>query len=195
MLLCDRHVERRAASHHTDRLAELPAESVGLVLGCAEILPNGRTNAYFTARIEAAADLYHSGKCRLLLLSGDNSRRDYDETAAMFAALRARGVPSESMARDHAGFDTLDSILRAREVFGLDRIIVVSQKFHNERAIAIARHHGIVAHGWNARDVVSRGGLRTRIREKFARVKTVLDLHVLGSGPKFLGPKVTLLET
>ncbi len=192
VLLCDRHIGRTAAGHHTDRIDEVPATHAALVLGCAETLANGRTNRYFTARMDAAARLYHAGKCRHLLVSGDNGREDYDETAAMAAALVARGVPEARIVRDHAGFATLDSVVRAREVFGLGSFVVVSQRFHNERALYIARHHGIDALGWNAADVSRRYGLKTRIRESLARVKTMLDLHLLHSGPKYLGPKIAV---
>ncbi len=192
IFLCDRQVERSSFGRHTDRLDELPSLPVALVLGCSATVDGDRPNLYFTRRMDAAARLYHAGKCRLLLVSGDNGRKDYDEPSRMAAALVERGVPEGAIARDYAGFDTLDSVLRAREVFGLESFIVVSQAFQNERAIHIARHHGIDAWGWNAADVSLGGGLRTRLREKLARVKTLCELHLLNSGPKYLGPKIAL---
>ena len=194
VFLCDRQIERTAAGRHTDTISELTQTDVALVLGCAETLGNGRLNRYFTTRMDAAAELYHAGKCRRILVSGDNGRKDYDEPTRMAAALRTRGVPASSIRLDYAGFDTLDSVVRAKEVFGLDQVIIVTQGFHNERALYIASHYGIDAQGWNASDVSFRSGLKTRLREKLARVKTILDVHVLGSGPKYLGPKIALLE-
>lgn len=192
--LCDRHIERSSAGRHTAELNELPPYPVALVLGCSATVAEGRPNLYFTKRMDAAARLYHAGKCHHLLVSGDNGRKDYDEPSRMAEALVKRGVPERAITKDYAGFDTLDSVLRAREVFGLDSFIVVSQTFQNERAIHIARHHGIDAWGWNAADVSHRNGLRTRLREKLARVKTFCDLHLLGSGPKYLGPRIPVAE-
>lgn len=142
--------------------------------------------------MRAAAGLYHSGRCRYLLVSGDNGHAGYDEPTSMKEALLALGVPESAVVRDYAGFDTLDSVLRAREVFEQSRYIVVSQAFHNERAVTIARHHGIEAYGLNATDIRGRHAIRTAIREKLARVKTVCDLKVLGSQPKYLGPVVPI---
>ena len=192
VFLCDRHIERASAGRHTDSIADLSATRVALVLGCAETLGNGRTNLYFTARMDAAATLYHAGKCRQFLVSGDNGRKDYDEPTCMAAALQVRGVPASAITLDYAGFDTLDSIVRSGKVFGLERLIIVSQGFHNERALYIARHYGIDAQGWDAADVPFHSGLKTRLREKLARVKMILDVHVLRSSPKYLGPKITV---
>lgn len=194
VFLCDRHIERSSSGRHTADLNELPPFPVALVLGCSATVGDGRPNLYFTKRMDAAARIYHAGKCRHLLVSGDNGRQGYDEPSRMTDALVARGVPERAITKDYAGFATLDSVLRAREVFGLDSFIVVSQAFHNERALHIARHHGIEAWGWNAADASLHNGLRTRLREKLARVKTLCDLHLLGSGPKYLGPKIPLVE-
>jgi SanA protein len=107
-------------------------------------------------------------------------------------SLAALGIPESAIVRDYAGFDTLDSVLRAREVFSQVSLLVVSQRFHNERAICIGRHHGIDLHGVNAPDVSGPLGTRTRLREKLARIKTLLDLHLWKSQPKFLGPTIPI---
>lgn len=142
--------------------------------------------------MKAAAGLYHAGKCRYLLVSGDNRDAGYDEPTAMKEALVALGVPEPAIVRDYAGFDTLDSVLRAKEVFEQSRYLVVSQAFHNERAVAIARHHGIEAYGLNAPDFRGRQAIRMVIREKLARVKTLGELKLVGSQPKHLGPIVSI---
>ena len=194
LILASRHMVLSASRDriHPDLTAAIPQTNAALVLGCAETLANGRTNLYFRYRIEAAAELYHHGVIRHLIVSGDNSRKDYDEPTDMKNALIAKGIPADRIHCDYAGFRTLDSVLRARDIFQQDRIIIVSQEFHAQRAVYIARHHGIDASGFAAKDVTSRAGLRTRLRENLARVKAVLDLHLLRTSPKVLGEPVPL---
>jgi SanA protein len=168
---------------------ELPVTKVGLVLGCSEHVAGGRKNLYFERRIAAAAELFHSGKVRYLLVSGDNSRADYDEPSAMRRALVAAGVPASRIVLDYAGFRTLDSVVRAKQVFGLHELTIVSQRFHNERAVYLARAHGIRAYGYDARDVSGPVALRTRLREIVSRVVAVLDVEVLHTAPHFGGPR------
>jgi SanA protein len=167
----------------------LPTTKVGLVLGCSEQVAGGRKNLYFERRIAAAAELFHAGKVRYLLVSGDNSRADYDEPSDMRRALIAAGVPASRIVSDYAGFRTLDSVVRAKQVFGLNELIVVSQRFHNERAVYLARAHGIRAFGYDARDVSGSAAFRTRLREIVSRVVAVLDVEVLHSTPHFSGPR------
>jgi SanA protein len=126
---------------------------VALVLGCSPTVGGGYTNPFFATRIQAAAELFRLGKVDYLLVSGDNRRRDYDEPSAMKEALVAAGVPQNRIYCDYAGRRTLDSVVRAGDVFGQGNIIVVSQEFHNQRAIFIAQHRGIDAIGFNAPDV------------------------------------------
>ena len=136
-----------------DDPAKLPDVDVALVLGAAPIGPEGGPNRYFEYRLDAAAALWRAGKAKYLLVSGDNSRPDYDEPSAMRAGLIARGVPASAIYRDFAGVRTRDSMLRAKSVFGQQRLIVVSQGFHAARAIFLARGEGIEAWGLAARDV------------------------------------------
>lgn len=164
-------------------LDDLPDREVGLVLGTTPRLRDGTANAYFDYRMDAAARLWQSGKVKTLLLSGDNLDRRYDEPKYMRKALAERGVDDDAMVLDRAGVRTFDSVLRARVTYGVDAPIIVSQEFHNRRALFIARHYGIDAVGYNARDVTLDVGFRTRVREAFARVKTLLDLWILGTRP------------
>jgi SanA protein len=136
--------------------------------------------------------LYRQGKVGHLLVSGDNSRKDYDEPTAMRDALVALGVPGDRVVLDYAGFSTLDSVVRARDVFGQNQLLIVSQKDHVMRAIYIARAKGMDAIGVSAEDVGFGVGLRTDCREALARVRTVLDVWVWGRTPKFLGPRVEI---
>lgn len=192
VLACDLWISRQTANLHFDRIDDLPEREVALVLGCSEKLSNGRSNLYFRYRMEAAAAVYRAGKCRAIIVSGDNSRSDYDEPAMMTRALVRLGVPPDRIHPDYAGFRTLDSVVRSRAVFEQSALIVVSQPFHNERAIYIARQNGLDAIGFDARNVARAGGFKTRLREGFARAKTILDLHVLDTEPRFLGPKIAL---
>lgn len=184
-----RMIEAAAAGKASDRVETVPKCKVGLVLGCVPMITENRPNLYFRHRIRAATELYFSGKIRYLLVSGDNHRQGYDEPASMKEALIASGVPADRIVCDYAGFRTLDSVVRAREVFGLDRAIVISQRFHNERAIYIGRARGLDLFGYNASDVTGTGGVKTHMRELAARVRTVLDVNLLGTAPHFPGPK------
>jgi SanA protein len=168
--------------------ASLPATKVALVLGCSRLVAGGRQNLFFERRIAAAAELFQAGKVSYLLVSGDNSRSDYDEPSDMRRALVEAGVPESRIVLDYAGFRTLDSVLRARDVFGLRELIVVSQRFHNERAVYLARSHGIRAYGYDAQDVGGAQGLRLRLREIASRAVAVLDVEILHSTPRFTGP-------
>jgi len=173
-----------------DDIAAVEPVPVALLLGTART-HQGRPNQYYRARIEAAAALFHSGKVRGILVSGDNSTRYYNEPIVMRKDLIALGVPAEFITLDYAGFRTLDSMVRAKEVFGLDHFIVVSQRFHAERAVFLARHHGIDARGLAAADPEPSWLMRVRAREVLARVAALLDL-VTGRGPKFLGEPETV---
>jgi len=166
---------------YTD-VAAVPPRRVALVLGTRERLPNGRKNLFFTYRIEAAAALYKAGKVEHLIVSGQ------DEPAAMRDALVEAGVPPEAITLDNAGFRTLDSVIRAARVYGVRDYVIVSQRFHVQRAIFIADHYGADAIGFCARDVPQYAAFKTRLRELGARVKVVLDLYFLDTQPRFVGP-------
>ncbi len=172
----------------------VPACRVGLVLGCAKELSNGRANLYFERRMDAAAELYATNRVEYLIVSGDNSRMDYDESTDMKDALVARGIPAEKIICDYAGFSTLDSVVRAQAIFQQDRFVVVSQDFHARRAIYIGQQHGLEVYAYTARDVHGTGGLRTQLREHLARVKTVLDVKLLGREPRFYGEVIAVRD-
>ncbi len=170
---------------------EVPHNKAGLLLGTSKYTGRGRLNLYYKYRIDAAVSLYKAGKIDYILVSGDNSRKSYDEPTEMKNDLVNAGVPAGKIFPDYAGFRTLDSVVRCREIFSQDSITVISQRFHNERAVFIAKHKGITAVGFNARDVTRSYGAKTRAREKLARVKMLADL-VFGKKPKFLGEKVEI---
>lgn len=171
--------------------AEVPETKTGLLLGTSRTLDSGQPNAYFDNRIEAAWELYKSGKIQYIIASGDNSRKDYNEPEDMQQALIRKGIPEDHIFMDFAGFRTLDSVVRAKEIFGQQKIIIISQKFHNERAVFLARQNDIDAFGFNAADVNKYAGFKTNVREYLAKSKAYLDL-LLGVEPKFGGKKILI---
>jgi SanA protein len=179
---------RRHRAAVFDDTRRIPERDVGLVLGTSPVTRSGNENRHFLHRIEAAAALFHAGKVRHLIVSGDNHRPDYDEPTAMKRALIARGVPADAITCDFAGFRTLDSVVRARTVFGVHACTIVSQRYHNTRALEIARAHGIDAIAYCAQDVPISHSLRTEVREVAARAFTVLDLYLWNRQPRFIGP-------
>jgi SanA protein len=172
----------------------IPFRKTGIVLGCSRKLADGRNNLFFAYRVAAAATLYKANKISYLIVSGDNHVVGYDEATDMKNALIQAGIPAEKIYCDFAGFRTLDSIVRAKAIFDQTELTVISQPFHNQRAIYIARHTGIDAIGFNAKEVSAYHSSSTKFREQFARVKTVLDLCLLGTQPKFLGTKIEISE-
>ena len=187
----NRLVEKSASDKVFNSTKEIPHNKVGLFLGTGKILSNGRINLYYKYRIEAAVVLFKAGKVDFILVSGDNSKKDYDEPSTIKEDLINKGIPSNKIYLDYAGFRTLDSVVRCKEIFGQSSITVISQQFHNERAIYIAKRKDINAIGFNAKDVNVHYGFKTRLRERFARVKMVLDL-IIGKKPKFSGEKIEI---
>lgn len=171
--------------------SEIPKHRVGLIFGCDDQI-DGRENLYFRYRIEAAVRLWNARKVSCFVVSGDNRTKYYNEPEAMRQALVDRGVPANRIVEDFAGLRTLDSVVRAKEIFGATDVIFVSQRFQNERAIYIARANGIDAVGYNAQDVLGSGGYKTKLREVGARVQMWLDVNILSTRPKVMGPAESL---
>ncbi len=181
-------IAKEAAPFVTAQISDLPFCRTAVVLGCSRSLSNGRPNQFFQNRIAKAAELYHSRRVSKLIVSGDNSRSSYNEPQDMKSALVELGVAAEDIVCDYAGFSTLDSIVRAKQIFGQTQFIVISQEFHNLRAVFIARSKGIEAYGLNAPNVSRANSARTLLREELAKVKSVVDIWILNRQPKFLGP-------
>ncbi|WP_312818513.1 SanA/YdcF family protein [Kaistella carnis] len=185
-------IEYNTEDYVTENISKLPSEKVGLVLGTSKTLKNGGKNPYFYYRMDAAEELYKSGKITYIIVSGDNSTKDYNEPEDMQTVLVERGIPKSKIFLDFAGLRTLDSVVRAKEIFGQKSYIIISQRFHNERAVFLAQKKGITAYGYNAKDVDKKAGLTTNLREYLARVKVFWDLF-FGVDPKFGGSKVVIL--
>jgi SanA protein len=174
-----------------DDLGAIPENKTGLLLGTSKYLSNGSSNYYFEYRIDAAIALYKAGKIKYIVVSGDNSRNTYNEPQQMKEDLIAGGVPSDVIYLDYAGFRTLDSVVRMNEIFGQTAFTIISQKFHNERAVYIAKKQGLNVCAYNARDVDKYMGFKTNMREKLARVKVFIDM-ITHKQPKFLGEKINI---
>ncbi len=170
---------------------DLPRAKVGLVFGTTDRF-QGRENRYFRYRIDAAVKVWKAGKVETLIVSGDNRSKYYNEPQKMKNALVEEGVPASRIVCDYAGLRTLDSVVRAKKIFGADKILVISQRFQNERAIYLAQANGIEAFGFNAEDVELQAGYKTKIREVGARVKMWLDVNFLDTAPTHLGEKIEL---
>ena len=163
----------------------LPEHECALVLGTSRIVQGKYLNEYFQSRINAAVKLYRKGKVRRILVSGDNGRKTYNETEDMKNELLKNGIPEKDILLDYAGFRTLDSVLRSRNLFGYRKYIVVSQQFHCERAVYLARKHGLEVIGYAADEVSPRFRLKRYFREPLARFKAWLDIHILHTRPHF----------
>ena len=191
ILISNLAVEKNAKNKTFSNIEDIEKNKVGLVLGTAKELKNGNINLYFKYRIEATIKLYKSGKIDYVLVSGDNGTKDYDEPTDFKNELIKRGIPESKIYLDYAGFRTLDSVVRANKIFGQDRLTIISQKFHNERAIYLAENNGISAVGYNAKDISGRYGIKVKLREYLARTKVFLDI-IFRVKPKFLGEKIEI---
>lgn len=170
---------------------DLPKHHVAVVLGCSQLVQGGQANLYFLRRMEAVEELFKAGKVDTIIVSGDNHVKGYDEPADMKEALVSAGIPADRIVCDYAGFRTLDSVVRTKEVFGLDSFVIVSQPAHLKRAVFLARAFGCDAIGYAAEDVNGRYSIKTTLREQFAKIAAVLDA-VFRRSPKFLGPREEL---
>jgi vancomycin permeability regulator SanA len=166
---------------------------VALVLG-AGLNPDASPSGFLVGRLEVAKALHDSGRARVLLVSGDNRVANHDEPTAMRDWLVAHGIPAGAVVRDFAGRDTYDSCVRAKRIFGVERVLVVSQGYHLPRAVTTCRAVGLDAEGvgdWTARRYTAQWAAGER-REKLAATKTVLDV-VSGRDP-VLGPVETAVQ-
>ena len=171
----------------------IPYNDVALVLGTSKYLYNGQINMYFKFRMDAAYELYKSGKVKFILVSGDNRYRSYNEPRQMRLDLIKLGVNKKHIFLDFAGFRTRDSIIRANKVFELSNFTIVSQPFHNERAVLIARQKKINAIAYNAHNVRKLYRIRQFPRELGARALMFMDI-LLNRPPKFYGDTIKIEE-
>ena len=175
-----------------NELKDINHEYCAIVLGTSKYLKNNVENRYYMNRIDAAAKLYNDKKCSKIIVSGDNRKKEYNEPLDMKQDLIKKGVRESDIVCDYAGTRTLDSIVRFKEVFGQTKGIVVSQKFHNNRAIYIARNKGIDLTGFNAEDVHKLRRIKTKTREIISKFFCVLDVKIFHTSPRHLGEKIEI---
>lgn len=172
-------------------LSWIPNTKVWLVLWTSKYIADGRKNLFYLYRLDAAKELYDAGKIEYILVSGDNSTEQYNETDTMKADLIEMWIPEEKIYGDYAGFRTLDSVVRAREIFWQESYIIITQRFHLERALYLAHNEWIEALGYPAQDVPVKLAPRVWIRERLARVKMMYDV-LTWVEPKFGGEKIEI---
>ena len=192
IICCNRAVINTATDRMYDDVAAIPYKRVGVLLGTNPKGRIGNPNPFYINRIEACAALYKAGKIERILVSGDNSRATYDEPTCIKEDLVMAGIPDSVIFLDYAGFRTYDSMVRAKEVFGLSSFTVISQPFHNERALYIATRKGLDVIAFNALDVqLRRWQIRMTVREWLARTKAVMDVYTCKQ-PHFLGEPIII---
>ena len=191
IFICNKIVVDNAKERVFNSVKNIPANKVGLVLGTVKYLRNGRVNLYYKFRLEAAIKLYNSKKIKYIVVSGDNGSKKYDEPTAFKEDLVKVGIPEDRIYLDYAGFRTLDSMVRIKEIFGQDSITVISQQFHNERALFLADTYNIKAIGYNAKSISGKYALKVNLREYLARVKLFIDI-LFNTQPKYLGEPIKI---
>lgn len=190
ILTCNQVVVSNAKGQIFDDIDSLKPTEVGLLLGTTPQTRIGnRINMFFKYRIDATAELYKAGKIKTILISGDeNSLNGINETECMRDSLLARGIPESAMMLDGKGFRTLDSVVRTCKVYGFRTFTIISQRFHNERALYLAEYTGQDVkdlQAYNAKEPTSAMSMMTYVREYFARVKVFIDI-LTGKQPKEL---------
>jgi SanA protein len=175
-----------------EKIEDIPYNDVALLLGTSKYNSSGNTNLFFKYRIEAVTALFHSGKIKHILVSGDNKELSYNEPRDMRKALLANGIPDSCITLDYAGFRTLDSVVRCKKVFGQNKVTIVSQRFHLERALFISRKYNMDAIGFVSEDAPQQYAFYTYLREYFAKFLAVIDLYIINEQPKFLGEPIVI---
>ena len=189
--LLDNYMALSASEDIYSKVKEIPQKRAALLLGTAKYVAKGKKNYFYVYRIRAAASLFKAGKVKAVVVSGDHSTKYYNETSKMQQDLMKEGVPKKYITLDPLGVRTLDSLLRAEAIFDLKDYIIVSQKFHLERALFIAKAKGQKAIGFTAKDIPgTAAAFRMKVREYLARAKAFLDVYILDTKPKFDGKKV-----
>jgi SanA protein len=191
ILIANQLIRVSSEEYLYDTIEFIPHNKVGLVLGTSHRMRDGGPNPYFFNRMEAAAELYHHGKVNYIIASGDNRTRWYNEPEQMRKELTRLGVPDSVIYLDYAGLRTLDSVIRCKKVFGQNSFTIISQKFHNERAVYIAKHHDLDVVAFNASDIENNQHSSIMIREWFAKVNVFMD-QITKKQPRYTGERVII---
>jgi len=188
LLILNFYISATSHSYIYNRIEEVPVSKCGLLLGTSKYKIEGGINPFFKNRLDAAAQLFFAGKIEYIIASGYREKF-YNEPEFMISGLKERGVPAERIIPDFEGFRTFDSVVRAKQVFGQKCVTVISQKFHNERAIYIANKIGLKMYGFNADDPEDFDIWHTWLREIFARAKVFIDLNLMDAISSFTNEK------
>lgn len=184
-------IENNAEEKLYNSTENISKNKVGLLLGTAKYLSDGRINLYYQFRVEAAVTLFKAQKIDFIVVSGDNGTKNYNEPSEFKDDLIEAGIPENKIFLDYAGFRTLDSVVRVKEIFGQTSVTIISQQFHNERALYLANHYDIDAIGYNARGISGKYAVKVQLREYLARVKVFVDI-LFNIKPKFLGKPIEI---
>ncbi len=181
IVTCHFIVFGNASGRTYEEVDSIPHNRYGLLLATSPITPGGAHNFYFDNRIMAADDLYKAGKIDYIIASGGDYTKEHengcDEPVAILDSLVVRGIPADRIILDYEGMRTLNSIVKAKKIYGLDSVTMISQKYHNERAIYLADHYNLHAVGYNAEpSPIRRNRIKNTLREYLARVKMFIDL-------------------
>ena len=195
ILLGNRWVINSTNAYIFDNWSLLPDNDFGIVLGTSNFTRDGKPNPHFQGRIRAAVELYQIGKVKKLIVSGANPDSTYNEPRKMWQELPKLGVPANDITMDFAGFRTLDTIIRAQNVFGLNRATIITQRFHAYRAVFIGKKLGMNVVAYAAPGEEPGFDVRLNVREWLARYRVILDIFLLGTEPKFLGEPVNVETT
>jgi len=191
IVLVNETITRSGNRYCYTSIDSIPHNHCAIVLGTSKYLANGSRNLYYTNRIKATVELYNCYKIDYIIVSGDNRNRNYNEPITMYNDLVSAGIPGRKIYLDYAGFRTLDSVVRGKEVFGQDSYTIVSQSFHNQRAIYIARRKGIEAIAFNAEEHSGDIDFKVQMRELGARMLVIYDM-LTQKQPHFLGEMVVI---
>lgn len=195
VILSNRWVINSSDAYIYDTWSLLPETDFGIVLGTSAFTRGGKSNPHFAGRLHAAVELYQIGKIKKIIVSGANPDSTYNEPRKMWQELTRQGVSSADITMDFAGFRTLDSIVRAQQVFGLQRAIIITQRYHAYRAVFIGKKLGMDVVAYAAPGEEPGFDLRLTVREWLARLRVVLDIFLLQTQPKFLGEPVNVEST
>jgi len=178
IIVCNRRINNFAQPYTYHSINKIPYNDFGLLLGTSQFTRNGEINSYSKFRIEAAVDLFRVKKIKYIIVSGAKEKY-YNEPLYIKNELIEAGIPPNVIITDNYGFRTLESILRCQKIYGQNKFTVISQEFHNTRAVYIARNFGIEAIAYDAIDTKFNSDIKTYMRELLARVKALLEVHFL----------------
>ena len=191
IMICDIIIQCSAHGKAYSSIYKIPKRRIGVLLGTSKYFRNGTPNLYYKNRIAATASLFFAGKIEYVLISGDNSLIYYNEPMDMKKSLVNKGVPSDKIFLDFAGFRTYDSIIRANKVFGAKKYTIISQNFQNQRGLFIANQLGHNAIAYNAKSIGIGMNFEQYVREKLSRVRVFIDF-IFNVKTKFLGKKIKI---